>query len=136
VVADEVRKLAERTGMSTSDIANMVENIHAVSQNVVVSMHQAIRDVEEEAVIVQENSETLKKIMATSRQVTENAQHIAGVSKDQSLASEDVANNLEHISDLVNSNVNIAEDAMRASQELSKSATELQALIRQLNRQS
>jgi PAS domain S-box-containing protein len=136
VVADEVRKLAERTGMSTTDITNMVENIHSVSQSVVESMHQAIRDVEEEAIIVQENSETLKKIMETSRQVTENAQHIAAVSKDQSVASDDVSNNLEHISNLVNSNVDIAEDAQKASQELSKSATELQALIRQLNRQS
>jgi len=136
VVADEVRKLAERTGMSTTDITNMVENIHSVSQSVVESMHQAIRDVEEEAIIVQENSETLKKIMETSRQVTQNAQHIAEVSKDQSVASDNVSNNLEHISNLVNSNVDIAEDAKKASQELSKSATELQALIRQLNRQS
>jgi PAS domain S-box-containing protein len=136
VVADEVRKLAERTGMSTTDITNMVENIHSVSQSVVESMHQAIRDVEEEAVIVQENSETLKKIMEASRQVTENAQHIAEASKDQSVASDDVSSNLEHITNLVNSNVDIAEAAKRASLELSKSATELQALIRQLNKQS
>lgn len=136
VVADEVRKLAERTGMSTTDITNMVENIHAVSQGVVVSMHEAIREVEEEAVIVQENGETLKKIMETSRLVSENAQRIAGVSKGQSLASEDVSNNLEHISGLVNSNVHIAEDARKASQELSKSAVELQAMIRRLNKET
>ncbi len=136
VVADEVRKLAERTGSSTTDIASMVGEIHAVSQSVVESMHEAIREVEEEAVIVQENGETLKKIMGTSRQVSENAQRIADVSKDQSLASVDVSNNLERISDLVNSNVSIAEDARGASMELSKSATELQAMIRQLNKQS
>ena len=135
VVADEVRKLAERTSLSTSDITNMVGNIHEVTQNVVVSMNQVIREVENEAVIVQENGETLKRIMQTSRQVTESAQHIADVSKQQSMASEDVSHNLEHISELVSSNVQIAEDAKKASQQLSTSAAELQAMIRQLNQQ-
>ena len=134
VVADEVRKLAERTGSSTTDIASMVGNIHAVSQNVVESMHEAIREVEEESVIVHENGETLKKIMDVSRMVTGNAQRIAEVSKDQSVASVNVSHNLESISELVNSNVSIAEDARYASLELSKSATELQDMIRQLNR--
>ncbi len=136
VVADEVRKLAERTGSSTTDIASMVGNIHTVSQSVVVSMQEAIREVEEEAVIVQENGETLRKIMDVSRTVTGNAQRIAEVSKDQSLTSVDVSNNLEHISNLVNSNVRIAEDARGASMELSRSATELQAMISQLNKQN
>ncbi|OIR17476.1 aerotaxis receptor [mine drainage metagenome] len=136
VVADEVRKLAERTGSSTTDIANMVENIHAVSQSVVASMHQAIREVEEEAVIVHENGETLKKIMQSGRQVTENAQRIAHVSEDQSHASQDVSNNLEHISELVDSNADIADAAKQASQALIKSATELQAMIELLNRKN
>ncbi len=136
VVADEVRKLAERTSLSTTDITNMVGNIHEVSQSVVVSMNQVIREVEEEAVIVQENGETLKRIMQTSRQVTESAQHIADMSKQQSDASEAVSHNLEHISELVSSNVQIAEDAKLASQQLSRSAADLQAMIRQLNQQA
>lgn len=134
VVADEVRKLAERTSLSTADISSMVGNIHAVSQSVVVSMNQVIQEVEEEAIIVHENGETLKKIMATSRQVTESAQHIADVANEQSQASESVSNNLEHISGLVSSNASIAEAAREASLSLSKSATDLQAMIRQLNR--
>ena len=134
VVADEVRKLAERTGSSTTDIASMVGNIHAVSQSVVESMHEAIREVEEESLIVHENGETLKKIMDVSRMVTGNAQRIAEVSKNQSVASVNVSHNLESISDLVTSNVSIAEDARYASLELSKSATELQEMIRQLNK--
>lgn len=136
VVADEVRKLAERTSSSTNDIANMVGNIHAVSQSVVVSMSQAIREVEEEAVIVRENGETLKKVIETSRRVTENAQRIATVSKNQSVASEDVSHRLEQVSGLVNSNAQIAEEANMASQELSKSARELQIMISQLNRKT
>jgi aerotaxis receptor len=136
VVADEVRKLAERTGMSTNDIANMVGNIQAVSQSVVESMNEAIREVEAEAVIVQENGEILKQVIETSRQVTENAQRIAAVSKDQSVSSEGVSKNLENVAGLVNSNAQIAEDANLAAQELSKSAVALQSMINQLNRKT
>ena len=136
VVADEVRKLAERTGSSTSDIANMVQNIHTVSQNVVNSMNQAIREVEQGAATVQSNGEILKKVIATSRHVTENAQRIASVSKDQSIASEGVSQSLENVASLVNSNAQVAEEAKRASQELSKSAHDLQSMISQLNRKS
>jgi PAS domain S-box-containing protein len=134
VVADEVRKLAERTGMSTNDITNMVNNIQAVSQSVVDSMNEAIKEVEEEAVIVQENGEILKQVIETSRHVTENAQRIAAVSKDQSVASEGVSKSLENVAGLVNSNAQIAEGANLAAQELSKSAVALQSMINQLNR--
>jgi len=134
VVADEVRKLAERTGISTNDIAAMVGNIQDVSESVVVSMGEAIQEVEQGAAIVQENGETLKKVIDTSRNVTESAQRIAETSSQQSIASEGVSHSLENVSELVNSNAQIAEEAKIASQELSKSASELQIMIRLLNR--
>lgn len=136
VVADEVRKLAERTSKSTTDISSMVGNIHAVSQSVVVSMNQVIVEVEEEAIIVHENGETLKKIMEMSRQVTDSAQDIATAAGEQSHASADVSNNLERVSDLIASNVQVSDEAKAAALELTNSALELQAMIRQLNRQT
>jgi aerotaxis receptor len=136
VVADEVRKLAERTGSSTNDIAKMVGNIQGVSQAVVASMSEAIREVEDEAIIVQENGEILKKVIEASRRVTENAQRIADVSKDQSVSSEGVSQSLENVTVLVNSNAQIAEEANQAAQELTKSAGEMQSMINQLNRKA
>jgi aerotaxis receptor len=136
VVADEVRKLAERTSTSTNDIATMVGNIHSVTQSVVTSMNQAIKEVEQEAVVAHENGETLKKVIETSRGVTDNAQRIASVSKDQSVTSEDVSHSLENVASLVNSNAQIAEEAKMASQALSKSSVELQTMIKLLNRET
>jgi aerotaxis receptor len=135
-VADEVRKLAERTSTSTNDIATMVGNIHSVTQSVVTSMNQAIKEVEQEAVVAHENGETLKKVIETSRGVTDNAQRIASVSKDQSVTSEDVSHSLENVASLVNSNAQIAEEAKMASQALSKSSVELQTMIKLLNRET
>ncbi|MDX8400177.1 MAG: methyl-accepting chemotaxis protein [Gallionellaceae bacterium] len=119
---------------STNDIAAMVENIQAVSDSVVVSMGEAIREVEQGATIVQENGETLKKVIDTSRNVTESAQRIAATSSQQSIGSEEVSHSLENVSGLVNSNAQLAEEAKFASLALSKSASELQIMIRLLNR--
>lgn len=136
VVADEVRKLAERTTSSTFDITERVAGIHTVTRGVVDSMDQAVQEVERGIVLAQESGESLKQIMATSRQVSERANHIADASKEQSLASEDVARSLEHVSDLVDRNASAAEEAKRASEELSRNAMELQEMIRHFEAKS
>ena len=129
VVADEVRKLAERTALSTNDITQMVGNIHAVTQTAVVSMNQAVSEVEKGIVITRENEEGLKKIMETSREVTLKAQEIADASKEQSLASENVARNLAQISDLVDNNAQAAAEAEAASDALTRTSMELKTMV-------
>jgi len=129
VVADEVRKLAERTTASTTDITDMVGNIHSVTEAVVVSMNQAVAEVEKGIVYTRENEASLQKIMETSREVTRRAQDIAEASKEQSLASEDVARSLAQISDLVDNNALAAEDAKKASEELTRTSIELKTMV-------
>ena len=129
VVADEVRKLAERTTSSTVDITDRVTEIHSVTQNAVNAMDMAVREVEQGVVLVRESGESLKEVMATSHQVSEKAQHIAGASKEQSKASEEVARSLERISDLVDRNAGAAEVAERASEVLLKHAHELKTQV-------
>lgn len=129
VVADEVRKLAERTTASTTDITQMVGNIHSVTQAAVISMNQAVSEVEKGIVFTKENEESLKKIMETSREVTQKAQDIAGASKEQSLASENVARSLAQISGLVDNNALAAEDAKKASEELTRTSIELKTMV-------
>ena len=130
VVADEVRKLAERTTSSTVDITSKVAGIHATTQDVVASMDQAVREVEQGIVLVRETGDSLKEIMSTSRAMSEKAQHIADASKEQSMASEDVARSLERISELVDRNADAAQEAKSASEELSNNAHELQEMVR------
>ena len=129
VVADEVRKLAERTTLSTGDISTMVNSIHSVTQTVVTSMDLAVMEVEKGIEITRENAAGLQQIMEASKQVTGGAQHIANASKEQSLASEDVARSLSHITDLVEHNTQAAEEAKAASSELTRTAAELQLMV-------
>ena len=125
VVADEVRKLAERTATSTKDIAGTIGEINAISDAAVKSMQGAITDVEAGVTLVHLNSEGLKKIRVAMVKVDERMEHIATASREQSAASESVANSLEHVTSLVDHNTQSARDAKLAAEELAVSASDL-----------
>ena len=58
------------------------------------------------------------------------AQHIASAAKQQSVATEEVARNMEQISGLIESNTTAAQQAWKATEELAKTADELRVLVR------
>ncbi|NNM83550.1 MAG: methyl-accepting chemotaxis protein [Burkholderiales bacterium] len=130
VVADEVRKLAERTTSSTIDITGMVGKIHDVTQTAVEAMDQAVSEVGISIELSHANTEGLHQIMQASEQVTAGAQHIADSAEAQSATSDQVSRDLDHISTLVEHNSRLAEEAKQASLELTRTAADLQAMIR------
>ncbi|MBI5007620.1 MAG: methyl-accepting chemotaxis protein [Nitrosomonadales bacterium] len=125
VVADEVRKLAERTATSTKDIAKTIAEINSISDAAVRSMQGAVTEVEGGITLIRKNGEGLKQIMNATVLVSERIDHIAVASKEQSAAGESVAQSLEQITGLVDSNTHSAQDAKSATEELAKSADEL-----------
>ncbi|MFZ2301995.1 MAG: PAS domain-containing methyl-accepting chemotaxis protein [Gallionella sp.] len=125
VVADEVRKLAERTANSTKDIAGTIGEINTISEAAVSSMQGAITDVEAGVALVHLNGEGLKKIRVAMVNVDERMEHIATATKEQSAASESVANSLERVTSLVDNNAQSARDAKSAAEELAGSANDL-----------
>ncbi|HUV99366.1 MAG TPA: methyl-accepting chemotaxis protein [Gallionella sp.] len=125
VVADEVRKLAERTATSTKDIASTIGEINAISGAAVKSMQGAVVDVANGIDLIRKNGEGLKEIMAAAESVSGRIEHIASASKEQSVAGQSVANSLENVTGLVDSNTLSARDAKTAAESLAKSADEL-----------
>jgi aerotaxis receptor len=125
VVADEVRKLAERTAASTKDIAQTIAEINTVSDAAVISMQNAVLEVETGITLIRKNGDGLKQIMDATINVTERVDHIATASKEQSAAGQSVAQSLERIAGLVDNNTHSAKDAKYATEELAKSADEL-----------
>jgi aerotaxis receptor len=129
VVADEVRKLAERTANSTADISAMVTEIQNVTHQAVGSMNHAATEVEEGISLMRASGESLSQITASSQEVTGMAQHIAAAAQQQAVASEEVANNMEQISTLIENNLNSAQQAKLATDQLQLTAVELEKLV-------
>lgn len=129
VVADEVRKLAERTANSTKDITNTVTEIRSVTDTAVASMENAVQEVETGISLIQESGEGLNKITETSQHVTAMARDIANAASEQVIASELVAQNMERVVALVDGNMEAANEAKSAVDNLVRTANYLNRIV-------
>jgi aerotaxis receptor len=125
VVADEVRKLAERTATSTTDISNNVMEIQSVTDAAVASMRDAVQEVETGIELIRESGTGLTRITETSSQVTTMARDIANAASEQSQASLLIADNMESVVRLVDANLEAANNAKEAVDQLTQSAAYL-----------
>ena len=100
VVADEVRKLAERTAVSTQEIASTVQAIlgetgHAVQQMQTVSTNMA-----GSVSLAREAGGALETIEVRARQTVDTVQNIAESTREQSSASQEIARLVENIAQM------------------------------------
>ncbi|HTY02737.1 MAG TPA: methyl-accepting chemotaxis protein [Rhodocyclaceae bacterium] len=129
VVADEVRKLAERTAASTADITTTVAEFRAITDGAVESMGQAAREVEDGIGKMRAAAGSLDQITSSSDKVANMADHIATAAKEQATTSTEVAANMETVSNLIDQNTAIAQEAWKTLEDLSGNAASLMTLV-------
>ena len=121
VVADEVRKLAERTSSSTQEIAGMIEAIRSGAQTAVTSMAGAVERVSAGVARAQDASTAIQQIGSGSRNAVHMVGEITGSIREQSAASNNIAQQVERIASM-------AEESSAAAQESAESARHLDQL--------
>ena len=129
VVADEVRKLAERTTASTADINTTVSEIQTVTAQAVSSMTLAANEVDTGIGMLRESVAGLQGIAESASVVTQMSTQISDASRQQGIASEEVAQSMQQITDLIEQNTASARAARQAADELLHTSSELEALI-------
>ena len=100
VVADEVRKLAERTGLSTTEITDMVAKIQAGTRNAVSSMQAGVEQVGSGVELANRAGDSINLIRDGARRVTEVVNGISESIAEQSMASNEIAQKLETIAQM------------------------------------
>ncbi len=75
--------------------------------------------------LIRTNGEQLKEVMEATVSMSQRIDHITLSSKEQSVAGENVAKSLEHITSLVDENARSSQQTRDAAVELAKSADEL-----------
>ncbi|SMC29784.1 methyl-accepting chemotaxis protein [Andreprevotia lacus DSM 23236] len=127
VVADEVRKLAERTALSTSDIATMTESIQRATQEAVRAMQDVTQGVEEDAAHLQEAYAAQQHIVASTGEMRQIASDIAAVSRQQAQAVAESSRGVQDIAGLIAANAQQLQSVRQGSADLDRLSAELAA---------
>lgn len=104
VVADEVRGLAARTAQSTTEIVSLVEAINSGIEQAKTGMSQGCSSIEEGLRIVAKAGESMQSISASVEDNLDAVSAIADSLREQRLAGDDVARNVEVVARIVDEN--------------------------------
>lgn len=129
VVADEVRKLAERTSVSTTQIAGVISAIQDETHNAVDDMRRVVEQVTTNATSARKAGESIIHIREGSVRVVDVSSDIATALKEQSAASDLIAKKVEVISSMSEENTSAMGEAKDASTEMKRLSTEMHEMV-------
>jgi len=104
VVADEVRKLAERTAQATTEITGMIDAVQSNAATSVGAMQQAVSRFGHGLDMAREASNSMLNISDGAQKVVDGVNDISGALKQQSVASNEIAVNVEKIAQMAEQN--------------------------------
>ena len=143
VVADEVRKLAEQMEASAKDIANLIGETQAGTEEAVVSIRKASKEVESGMKLVEMNGAFFEEISksaqsvinqvrvvsSNSSDILQNSQNIVRVVNELSLIANKYANSSSNVEEIMKEQEMSVQDIAELASSLSWLSQELQELI-------
>ena len=129
VVADEVRALAHRTQQSTQEIEQMVSGIRHGTDQAVTAMQNSNQRARSTLDVARAAGVALDEIAVAISSINERNLVIASASEEQAQVAREVDRNLTNIRDLSLQSSAGANQTAAASQELSRLAVDLNAMV-------
>lgn len=133
VVADEVRKLAERTSLSTQEIATTVSAILDETARAVSRMQALSANMSGSVEMARQAGDSLEAIDQRAQETVDVVHGIADSSREQSAASQEIARLVETIAEAAAGSSNRAALNSERAQNLLRLAAELQAQLSRFN---
>ncbi len=131
VVAEEVRHLAQRTSQSTQEIAQIVQSIQGGASKSSLSMHDVNTHVSQGVHRANQAGSAIDQITHGAQTVVAAVEEISLALKEQTMASQDMAKNVELIARMTEMNYAAVEQVSGTAQRLGELANELTATAQQ-----
>jgi methyl-accepting chemotaxis protein len=125
VVADEVRQLAGRTSSSTEEIANMVQRIQQSTREAVISMEAGVAQVDKGMAVTTEVERAIREISQATLSTSHLVNDISRTIGEQSLASNEIAQQVENIARMSQTNTHNMNQTSSSTDNLVQLATQL-----------
>jgi len=101
VVADEIKDLAERTSVSTQEIAELIQTVQLEVKDAIHAMDNGLKSVEEGYAVANEAGDALRKIVESSKQSAEMSFSIERSTAEQARATRLVSEAMEKVKNMV-----------------------------------
>ncbi|WP_375139988.1 methyl-accepting chemotaxis protein [Pseudomonas viridiflava] len=125
VVADEVRSLAGRTSASTQEITGMVARIQQSTREAVASMEAGVAQVDKGMAVTVEVEQAIRDILDATLNTTQLVNDITRTIGEQSLASNEIAHQVEMIASMSEGNSRVIGETAVTTDQLSALAGQL-----------
>lgn len=129
VVADEVRQLAERTTLSTGEIATMINTIQQGTNDAVNNIHNVSKQAQRGVALANNAGTSVTSIDSSSAVVAENVNVISELMLEQRKAGHEASRHLNQISQLAEQTSESLSELSNASQQLAAMAAKLQSEV-------
>ena len=129
VVADEVRKLAERTSVSTQEIATTIGTMRSGAGQAVASMQGVVAKVAQGVERAQQANESIKQIGQSSRNAVGMVEEIAEAIREQGSATNNIATQVERIAQMSEESSAAAGNSAESAHELDRLATDMRQIV-------
>jgi methyl-accepting chemotaxis protein len=101
VVADEIKDLAERTSLSTNEIAGLIQAVQQELRDAVLAMDDGLRSVEEGLRVARDAGDALGKIVESTKQSAEMSLSIERSTAEQAKTTRLVSESMEKVKNMV-----------------------------------
>ena len=132
VVADEVRKLAEKTMVSTSDVAKAIQAIQDSTAKSMKGVENAVGSIGVATGLAGQSGEALRGIVDVVTATADQVNAIAAASEEQSAASEEINRSIVEVNEVSRLTAEAMSQASTAVADLTVQAKKLAALIQEM----
>jgi len=133
VVADEVRKLAEQMEASAKDIANLIGETQAGTEEAVVSIRKASKEVESGMKLVEMNGAFFEEISKSAQSVTNQVRVVSSNSSDILQNSQNIVRVINELSLIANTYTNSSSNVEESMKEQEMSVQDIAELASSLS---